>query len=326
MNVRAATTSAILLLFTVSCFAQDLRRMSTPSNGSLTVTVRDSQGHPAADARVEVRNPQMGQVLRSGYTNSAGFVELSELAYGNYDVTITKGLSQITERTDVRSLGAGVNVTLAAEAGSDVGGKATVSVAQYKVPGKARKEFDKAQKAMGERRLEDAEARLTKALELHPKYSDALTLRAILKMDRDEAQSASEDLDRALEYDPANARAYLVYGANLNKQSKFDLAIQSLERGIALDPSAWQGYFEMGKSHVGKANYKQSLKFLEKAQALVDFDYAPIHLVKGHALLSLKDYEAAMGELELFLNKSPQDPRSDNARKTLEQVKAFVQR
>jgi hypothetical protein len=334
MNYRAAILSIIILLFSVASHAQpdfrrlsDARRISDMNSGSLTITVRDGRGSPAVDARVEVRDQQLGQVVKSGYTNSAGVVELSDLTYGNYDVTITKGLTQITERTDVRSMGSAVYVTLALEgANADVGGKSTVSVAQYKIPGKARKELEKAEKAISERKLEKAEEHIGKALEIHPKYSDALTLRAILKMDRDEVDAATADLDKALEFDSANARAYLVYGANLNKQSKFDQAIQTLERGISLDPNAWQGYFEMGKAQIGKANYKQSLKYLEKAQVLVNFEYPPIHLVKGHALLAMKEYEAAMGELELFLNKSPQDPRSDSARKTLEQVRAFVQR
>lgn len=327
MNSRASITSVIVFLLSLSCFAQtDFRRSSALNNGSLSVTVRDATGKPVADARVEVRDNQMAQVVKGGYTNSAGMVEISNLPHGLYDVCITKGLSQLTEHTDVRSLDTAISVSLSGETVPDAGGKRTVSVADYKVPGKARKEHQKARKAIADRKMEEAEAHIAKALEIYPKYADALTTRAIIKMDRGELESAAADLDQALQFDPANATAYFVYGANLNMQSKFDLAIQTLDRGISLDPAGWQGYFEMGKAQVGKANYKQSLKYLEKAQALVDFDYAPIHLVKGHALLSMKEYQEAMGELQLFLDKSPQDPRSEDARKTLEQVRAFVQR
>lgn len=300
--------------------------MPTMNTGSITVSVRDGNGNPAADARVEVRDNELGQAVKAGYTNGSGLVEMVGLPNGTYDVVVTKGLSQVTEHTEVRSFGTTVNLALHNGGDAEVGSKTSVSVAQYRVPGKARKEFEKAKKALADRKSDECEARLNKALEIYPKYSDALMTRAILKMDRDELEAATADLDLALQYDPANATAYIVYGANLNMQSKFDQAIQSLERGIAMDPTSWQGYFEMGKAQVGKAKYTQALKYLEKAQALVDFEYPPIHLVKGHALLSMKEYEPAMAELQLFLDKSPKDPRSEGTRKTLEQVRAYVQR
>ncbi|MEO6119157.1 MAG: tetratricopeptide repeat protein [Terriglobales bacterium] len=322
------STSVSILLLSVVSFAQsDFRRSaSINNNGSVIVNVRDGIGQPVADARVEVRDRQPGQLPKGGYTNADGTVELMGVSYGYYDVVVTKGLLQAAEALEIRAMGMSVNIRLGNAEGAEAGGKTTVSVAQYKVPGKARKELEKARKAMNERKLDEAEARVEKALAIYPKFSDALTTRAILRMDKLEYETASADLDLALEYDAANAVAYLVYGACLNQQSKFDLAIQSLERGITLDPLAWQGYFEMGKAQVGKKNYPQAIKYLDKAQAMVTFDYAPLHLVKAHALLALKDYAPAMAELQIFLDKSPQDPRSENARKTLEQVRAFVQR
>jgi len=328
MKSRALHTSISVLLLSILAFSQsDLRRFSgMQTNGSVMVSVRDGNGVPVADARVELRDRQLNQMTKAGYTNSNGLVEVMGVPYGNYDVVVTKGLNQVTEPMDIRSTGLPLNIQLANGADAEAGGQRSVSVAQYKVPGKARKECEKARKAMHDRKLEEAEARIAKALAIHPKYSEALTLRAVLKMDRGDLEGAGADVTEALQYDPANATAYLVSGANLNQQSQFDLAIQTLERGITLDPLAWQGYFEMGKAQVGKENYPQAIKYLDKAQAMVNFDYPPLHLVKAHALLALKDYSQAMAELQVFLDKSPQDPRSADARKTLEQVRAFVQR
>lgn len=328
MNSRAVIGTISFLLLTILSFAQnDLRRLgSGVTNGSLVINARDSQGRPLADARVELRDMQYGQVVKSGYTNPAGILELNGLAFGSYDVSIAKGLNEVTERTDIRALGAALSVQLGDGGDPSVGGKSSVSVAQFKVPGKARKELNKAREALADRKVEEAEKHLAKALEIYPKYADALTTRAIIKMDQNQLEAAATDLVEALQYDPANPTTYFVYGANFNMQSKFDQAIESLERGVALDPTGWQGYFELGKANVGKQNYKQALKYLEKAQAAVNFEYPPIHLVKAHALLALKQYPQAMDELQVFLAKSPQDPSSEEARKTLEQVRAFVQR
>lgn len=327
MISRASASCVVFLLLSISTLAQlDSRRPSaTMNNGSLSVTVQDARG-PAADARVEVRDQQFGQVVRSGYTNVNGVVDLMGIPLGVYEVVVTKGLAQQTAVMAINSLGATAVVNLGAVSDTEAEGKNTVSVAEYKVPGKARKEMQKARKALNERKLDEAAERIEKALQIYPKYAEALTTRAILKLDRNEIDSAQSDLDKALEYDQNHAVTYLVYGASLNLQSKYDRAIETLERGRSLDPTAWQAYFELGKAYMGKQDYKQALKQLEKAQVLVKVRYPAIHLVKAHALLSLKDYSPAMEELQVFLEQSPDGPMSGHARKTLAEVKAFVER
>lgn len=323
MRVRAIQSTAVLLLLSVISFAQS-GFGGAGNSGAITVNVRMASGQPAADARIEVRDTNMGRVIKSGYTNSAGVAEFSGLALGMYEVTVSKGLVEVRDRADVRSMIAVVSFRLEDSSNQEAGNNRTVSVAQYKVPGKARKEYHKASDAVNERKLDEALKYVDKALAIYPNYAEALTLRAILKMDKNELESAETDLDSAIKIDPSYATAYFVFGANQNLQSKFDEAIQSLERGITLDPSGWQGYFELGKAQVGKQNYPQALKYLNKAQALVRVEYSPIHLVKAHALLAMKDYPSAMDELQIFLDKSPGDPHSAQARKTLEQVRAFV--
>ena len=67
-----------------------------------------------------------------------------------------------------------------------------------------------------------------------------------------------------------------------------------------------------------------SIKALDKAQALTKEPYPFINLVKGHALLALKQYPEAMAELEAFLQKAPSDPQSESARQMLSRAKAFA--
>lgn len=323
MRFRVIQSAALLLLLSVISFAQS-EFGGAGNRGAITVTVRMASGQPAADARVEIRDGKIGRAVKAGYTNSMGVVEFSGLAMDTYEVAVSKGMIHVTDRAEVRDMASALNVRLNDLADSEAGNSRSVSVAQYKVPGKARKEYRKASDAINDRKLDEAAKHVEKALTIYPNYSEALTLRAILKMDKNELESAETDLDQAIKVDPSYATAYFVFGANQNLQSKFEQAIQSLERGITLDPSGWQGYFELGKAQVGKQNYPQAMKYLNKAQALVRHEYSPIHLVKAHALLAMKDYPSAMDELQQFLDKSPQDSNSAQARKTLEQVRAYV--
>jgi regulator of sirC expression with transglutaminase-like and TPR domain len=49
-----------------------------------------------------------------------------------------------------------------------------------------------------------------------------------------------------------------------------------------------------------------------------------MHLVRAHIYLSQKNYPEAMTELEAYLQKAPQDANAAQARKTLDQVRAFA--
>jgi hypothetical protein len=52
--------------------------------------------------------------------------------------------------------------------------------------------------------------------------------------------------------------------------------------------------------------------------------YAPAHLVRAHALLGLKAYSDAVAELETAIGDDPSGANSEEARRTLGQVKAFM--
>ena len=100
--------------------------------------------------------------------------------------------------------------------------------------------------------------------------------------------------------------------------------MRALERGIALDPTSWQGYFEIAKSLLAKQNFEASLRNINRAFELAPKDYLPIHLVRAHIYLGMKNYDEAMTELEAYLEHAPQDSTTDQARKTLDQVRAFA--
>ena len=131
--------------------------------------------------------------------------------------------------------------------------RATVSLAQYKGPKKAREEFKKAESALNDRKTEEAEKHLAKALEIHPEYADALTMRGIMNLEQKNYDAAISDLDHAIKADPGYAMAYIAMGATFNMTQRFDEALQSLDRGVALAPQSWQAYFEMAKAQVGKS-------------------------------------------------------------------------
>lgn len=334
MYLRTVFCSLLLLLVSLACFAQDMRNRSPLSAGgsdgplaSISGSVRTGDDKPAKDARVELTNLSTGQVVAATYTSVNGTFDFSNIPNDDYEISVVAGLDEVRERVGVHGASANLNLRLPqpSREAAEVGSKTSVSVAQLSVPGKARNAFKKAQEAMTKQDLEKASKYVEEALSIHPEYSEALTLRGILKLDAGKIEEACSDLDRAIKADNNYPLAYFALGAAFNMQSKFDDALRTIDRGLALAPNSWQAYFELGKAFLGKGSYDAAVRQLNKAQDLGPKDYTLIHLVKAHALLGLKNYSEAMAELQWYLEKAPSgDRNSAAARETLEKVRAFA--
>ncbi len=324
MNARAAVSVITLLMASVSGWTQTSFD-SRNNTSSITVTVRSANNASVGDARVEARDTSTGRLMGTGYTNASGTLELPNLPVGPYEVVATSGLNEVHDRADTRMGDAFLTMRLPVEASSAAGNSTTVSVAQFKVPGKARDEFKKADEALSKRKLDDCKKHLAKALEIYPNFAEALTLRGVIAMDDKNTDSAMSDFDAAIKADGSYPLAYFAMGATYNTMAKYDDAIRVIERGVTLAPNSWQGYFELGKAEIGKATYEAAIHSLDKAQSLAPQGYALIHLVKAHALLAMKDYTNAMGELQAFLEKGPKDGvQTQSARDLLGKVQAFT--
>jgi tetratricopeptide (TPR) repeat protein len=298
-------------------------------NGSASVegtVVNALDNKPLQNARVELRDPNNGTVITSAYTNDAGGFQLGSVPQGLYQIVALQGISQAEERVDVTSFKTTVSLRVPvnnAPAAGNTGN--TISVTQYRIPDKARNEFEKAQEASSKMNLDEARRRVERALELFPTYADALTLRAVLNLSSN-PPAAIADLEKAIQCDGNYAMAYTVLGSALNGESKFDEALKTLEHGQSLAPNSWQSYFEMARSYIGKMDYAAALRYLERAESLAPLEYPPVLLVKAQALLGLKQYENAMADLQAFLQKDPSGPNAGTAQQMLQQAKELLAR
>ena len=321
-----AVAAFFLLTFSVSAQDLPIRSFGQGSLNTLTVTVRDNANQPITDARVEVRPVMSMGSSVSGYTNRSGVFEAAGLGDGAYEIVAQKGVMQSTERVEV---GAGMTaMSLRLETrdpeAAQIGNNSTVSLAQYKVPKKAREEYKKADAALADRKLDDAHKHLAKALEIYPDFAEALTMRGIMNLEQKNFEAAINDLDHAIKSDSGYSMSYIAMGAAYNMTQRFDDALRVLDRGVSLAPQSWQGYFEMSKAQIGKSNYEAAIRAADKAQAFSDGRYPLVHLLKAHAMLALKQYDPAMGELQAFIDQAPKAPEAEGARTALEQVRAFV--
>lgn len=293
---------------------------------TISGVVQDNQNNGLNDVRVELTDAN-GAMINSAYTNPSGRFEFTQLAPGTYTVVATSGMQQASERVDATNFSNSVNVRMQGAGKPDDGISGnSISIAQYRVPAKAREAYRKAHEAVEKGKLDDAHKHLTRALELCPNYADALTLKAVLELNQKDSQAAIADLDKAIQADGNYGMAYMVMGSALNMQGKFDEAIRTLQHGQSLAPNYWQGYFELGKSYIGKADYPAALRQLDRAESLAPADYSLISLMRAHAFLAMKEFPEAMTAIQAYLQKDPNGPFSEQAHKMLEQAQGYVAR
>jgi predicted Zn-dependent protease len=294
---------------------------------SISGSVRSANGQPMGNIRVELRDGSTGSIVNSAYTGAGGTFEFRGIPQGSYEVIASSGTQQVEERVDSGSMNAMVDLRLPSSAEGNTApndgmGNRSVSVAQYKVPEAAREELRKAREASVKDKHDEAQRHLGKALDLAPNYADALTLRAIYKLDAKDVDGAIEDLNKAIENDANCALAYMALGSAFNMQSKFDDALRTLQRGESLAPDAWQAYFEMGRAYAGKSDFEAAVHALDRAQTLAPAEFPLIRLVRANALLSLNRYGDAAADLEAYLNKNPNGPEVAQAQRMLERARA----
>lgn len=295
-------------------------------SGSISGSLRTAQGAPVMNARIELLDGRTGQVKDSTYTNPNGSFTLMTIPDGMYEIVAVAGLDESRERVQVRGELSTLNMVLRGTqvAASRAGNRATVSVAQMRVPEKARKLLEKAQAALDKRKLEEADRYVGAALDVYPDFAEALTMRGLMDLDAKHLDDAAVNLEKAIQADRSYAMGFIVLGAVYNMQSRFDDAIRVLDRGLTLMPQSWQGMFELGKAELGKGNYEAAIRRLNKASDLATVKYPPLHLAKAHALLGMKNFSEASSELEAYLEQDPKSPNAAAVRESLEQVRAFV--
>jgi tetratricopeptide (TPR) repeat protein len=194
-----------------------------------------------------------------------------------------------------------------------------------RVPDKAASFLAKAHQAMDKSKLDDAANYVSKALMAYPEYAQALALRGILELQREQFAQAAADAEHAIQADPAYGTGYLVMGAALNCQKKFQEALRPLQQAEALLPNAWQGYFESSKALLQLERFQPAMQQADKALALPDAGAHPeLHLIRGYAYIGLRAYGAAVTELEQYISKLPNGPDATHVRSDLEKIRPLA--
>jgi tetratricopeptide (TPR) repeat protein len=187
-----------------------------------------------------------------------------------------------------------------------------VTVNALRAPEKAQRAVQKAAKAIHDNQSDIAETELSRALQIYPDYSLALSLRALVNMNKNPS-GATADLDRAIRVDPSFGLPYVMLASVYNDIERYDDASPLILRAVQLLPSAWQVRFELARTLFGRNQTAEALKEVTSAIQRVASDAtathkgrASLHFLRGRILVHQHEFAAAKLEFQMTVSEEPQ--------------------
>jgi tetratricopeptide (TPR) repeat protein len=336
-----ATTLFLLLLSTASMFAQigtladdgtdarfaqrnnDVQNSRVMTGATISGVVQGGSRDSETLVRVELHDVANGATVASVLADERGGFVFHNVRQGTYELVALRGADEAREQVNV--FAGEYEVTLRLWGGVAHERGTSVSVAQMKVPNKARNEFHKAQDRLDKNRFPEAREAALKAVQIYPDYAEAHALLGILDLQERKPSDATAELEKAVQLDPSSSYSFTALGATYNVLNRFDDAVRALSTALRLSPVSWQANFEIGKAYLGKGDFATSLRHLDRAmEAIATHDFLPLHLVRAYAFLGLKQYPKAIAELEHYVSHAPENATTMEARHKLVEMKAFA--
>lgn len=315
MFVRPLLLSALVL--SLPCFAQfrtALNNSDAVGCAPLNLRITDVRGNAVTGAIVDIVNADSGLNVTPQAVAMAP--DVTCVPPGHYRVTATVGLASVAEDVILSQAGESVTLRLPMVSPKSEAGQSAVSVADLKVPEKARRELDKAKEKLRAHDMSGAFSRVEEALKIDSHYSAAYQLRGLLELTQEHVGDAISDLDRAIKLDAGNAMARIILGSAYNSAKRFGDAVRTLEAALPLAANAWQVQYELGKAYAGAGQLRQSLECLNRAMAL-NPSFSGIRYARAFVLIHAGQYQDAATDLKQYLHDNPNGPEAEQAKQLL---------
>jgi tetratricopeptide (TPR) repeat protein len=250
-----------------------------------------------------------------------GRYRFMDVRNGDYDVVVLSENAEVARvRVHVESVYKNdfrQDITLEMRADGRPARAQTVSAADFYKRTSANKSlFEKSQKAIDEKKYDQALALLGQIVAADPKDFQAWTELGTVHLMQNDAAEAERAYRRAVEERPAFGLALLNLGRVLLAQKKFDDAVEPLTKAVEARPDSADANYLLGESYLQLRKGSKAVPHLEAAARLGRAD-AHLRLATLYNAAGLKDRAAA--EYEQYLAAKPDSP---DRKKLEEYIKA----
>ena len=158
---------------------------------------------------------------------------------------------------------------------------------------------------------EEMQAALAKALEINPNYVEAFTLRAMMKLEREDFAEAASDLDAALKINPNSLEAHSLLAAFHWLQYRTTAQENEIKTVLAINPKYGKLYETISHFATNTRRYAESAEFSKKAMELSPRLW-DAQLSYGIALTRLGKVEEGRAIMETGFKGDPFNVRAKN--------------
>ncbi|HXN95022.1 MAG TPA: tetratricopeptide repeat protein [Candidatus Acidoferrales bacterium] len=295
---------------------------SETKDGTISGTVLlKASNRPASQVAVKLKSHVAG-IFRSVLTDLEGHFEVRSLPPSTYEIMVDEPGYEPAQ-TSAKLDGASSKLVLYLNSPHTMQSERngyTVSARELKIPGKARREFEKGLGSLAKQDVAGSLSHFTKATEAFPDYYEAyyhVGVAATRLGQRDEAMQAFQKAIDASGGRYALAEfgiGYLVY-----LEGKPEEAATIIRRGLEVDPSSPDGYLILGMAQL-RLNRPDEAERSAREALLRNPNFAHAYLVLSDACGYRHEYRAQLQDLDAYLKLEPNGAESEHVRKAREVV------
>ncbi len=320
--LKIALTELLVLLVVCPLRGQELPSLGREAN--IVGRVRTDQGAVVKSAMVRLETPD-GERVAEQPVSTAGEFYFSFVPKRRYVLVVTadgfetyrdtidlgEGANEVTKNVVLSPLGKTPSAATSPPALSDV-----------QAPREAKREYEKAEKALQSHKLGDARKHLEAAVQQYPCYARAQTDLGLLLSGQKDYKGSETALRASVKCDPGYLDAYSALGALLNAEKRYDEAASVLEQGVRQAPGSWQFHFQMGVAEYGLKHYDDAEQQYLKAQSLASTPDPELHAKLADVYLRKNDFPKAYAEMQNYLKAEPHGALAPRIKDIIKQMES----
>lgn len=250
-----------------------------------------------------------GMPVREQPVDSSGYFEFVGLAKTSYRLTVSAPGFQAYERdVDLRPVGSRLNVSIELSPSNKprpILPPAAASFTDNNASRRARKEFEKGDRALQQANLTEAQSHLEKAVNEYPCYARAQTALAVVRSGQHQFSASEAALKKATQCDPDFLEAYAELGQLYYSEDRYQESVAILQQGVRRSPGSWQFHYQLGASDYGLRQYVEAEQEYLRAESLSSLVPAEIHVKLADVYLKEAAYLKAYAEMQAYLRAEP---------------------
>lgn len=202
--------------------------------------------------------------------------------------------------------------------------RSSISVSDLRIPGRAAKEFSKADREMQQQDWNSAIASLERAIRIYPQYAAAFNSLGVIYARSGDRAKEEDVLRRAISVDSHYVPAYVNLARMHMATHNYGDAETELTQAIALDAENGVVLVLLTYSEYMNHHWDEAVNNCRRVHALSTVPHASAHWAAAFALEQKNQIAKAGEELRAFVKEQPTGDDADAARRELANIENFL--